>query len=414
MKLRDVLCAALQAAFAAAALLAAGACAAQDPPSSQDLYLDAMKSISEGRQGDADDALTRLIEQEPQHAGAWLDLAIIQCELGHAAEAERLFAIIESRFSPPPGIEEVIAMHRLKGCKDTRQHNKLSVLLGRGFDTNVNQGSSSPFFSLGDELSPTILKLTSEYLPQHDQYTLLSTQFVHDLGANGGALYLQAQARENDTLSKYNTVSLLNGVDYPYRLAGWQTRTTATAGVLGLGGELYQRQYQLEERVFPPLGLRENLQFNLLAGVSYVQYPTLDNFNAATDELGTQLSYQNNRTQVQTGLNYLFDHGDARYLGGDRHGWLATASVEHRINDRLSAQAGWLWQDWRGDTEYSPGLIDQVRRENTQVFRLGLTIAVKSNAAVQVEWRQVRNNENISLFEYSGRLLQVSLKWQNF
>src|SRR6185437_15823876 len=100
----------LRAALVAAAIFLSSTCAAQDPPSNQDLYLDAMKSIAEGRQDDADDTLTRLIEHEPQHAGAWLDLAIIQCELGRAAEAERLFTIIEARFSPPPGIEEVIAM----------------------------------------------------------------------------------------------------------------------------------------------------------------------------------------------------------------------------------------------------------------------------------------------------------------
>ncbi len=108
-----------------------------------------MKSISEGREKDADDALSRMIEQEPQHAGAWLDLAIIQCELGHAAEAERLFKIIETRFAPPPGIEAVIAAHRLNGCKGWQAHNKVSVLLGRGFDTNVNQGASKPVFQFG-------------------------------------------------------------------------------------------------------------------------------------------------------------------------------------------------------------------------------------------------------------------------
>ena len=62
----------------------------------QQLYQDALQSLAEGRKNDASKALVRLIEQEPKHAGAWLDLALIQCSLGHAEEAERLFANIET------------------------------------------------------------------------------------------------------------------------------------------------------------------------------------------------------------------------------------------------------------------------------------------------------------------------------
>jgi len=71
-------------------------------------------------------------------------------------------------------------------------------------------------------------------------------------------------------------------------------------------------------------------------------------------------------------------------------------------------------QNWDSQSPYSPGLIDQVRKQDTQIYRAGLVIPLRANTALQIEWRRVHNNENISLFEYRGQLLQLSLKWQNF
>lgn len=75
----------------------------------QALYQEALQALAEGRRTDASRALRRLIEQEPRHAGAWLDLALIQCGLGNAEEAERMFATVETRFDPSREILELIS-----------------------------------------------------------------------------------------------------------------------------------------------------------------------------------------------------------------------------------------------------------------------------------------------------------------
>ena len=78
-----------------ALLLVTGAPAyAQTSPAQKDLYLDAIQSITRGQRQDASRTLRYMVQQEPEHAGAWLDLAILQCKLGYAQEAERLFAEI--------------------------------------------------------------------------------------------------------------------------------------------------------------------------------------------------------------------------------------------------------------------------------------------------------------------------------
>ncbi len=404
----------------ALAVAQAGSAMAQDPnqlnqTAQTDPYLDAMRAISEGRIDEAEDALKRMLEQEPQHAGAWLDLAMVQCELGHTREAERLFKIIEERYAPPPGILEVINSQRATGCRGkVVVHDRLSVLLGRGYDTNVNQGASSPYFSLGTGEDTQVLNLLPQYLPQHDQYTLLSANYVRDLDARGDIAFVQFQARANDKLSAYNTASLLLGLDSPWRIGTWDTHTIGTLGALTLGGREYQRQVQLQERVTPPIPLPDHFQFSLLGGLSYVEYPTLTNFNAATDELDAQLLYQNRDTAAQATVGALFDHGDAERLGGDRHGWQAGIMLNTRLSEHLNSEFGWSWQSWDGTSSYSPGLIDQVRKQDTQTFRAGLIVPLRRDLSVELEWRRILNDENISLFEYHGQLLQLSLKWQNF
>ena len=94
-----------------------------------------------------------MVQQEPEHAGAWLDLAILQCKLGYAQEAERLFAEIEARFQPPPGIREIIARLRAQGCAGWQPVKRLSLMVGRGISDNVNQGASTPNFTIGGGVS---------------------------------------------------------------------------------------------------------------------------------------------------------------------------------------------------------------------------------------------------------------------
>jgi hypothetical protein len=380
----------------------------------QDLYLDAMRSITEGRKKDASEALIRLIEQEPQHAGAWLDLAIIQCELGRANEAERLFKIIESRFSPPPGILEVIAKQRAHGCKGWQPQSQLSIMFGRGIDDNVNQGASNPNFSIGTGSNRIDLQILPEYLPQRDQYTLASVDYTRELNANGSSGFFQFQARQNDTLSRYNTASLALGLNHPWRVGGWGVRGTGALSLLTLGGNLYQQQSQIQARIVPPLVLPADLEFNMLTGVTHVRYPTLENFNAALWELRGQMSYRTEQLQANASAGYLFDHGEAGRPGGNRRGWLANVQGRMRIVNDIVGEAGLTYQTWLGQSAYLPGFIDVARHQKTLITRGALIIPIDKRQAIQIELRQIKNTENISLFQYNSRLLQISWQWQNF
>ncbi len=389
---------------------------ADAPPARQnDLYLEAMRALAEGRADQATDLLMRFLEKEPQHAGAWLDLAISQCELGHGAEAERLFAEIEQRFTPPPGIVEVIVGYRARGCTPTTgKQRRLSLSATRGYDNNVNQGASSAFFSTGSGSNYTEWTLTPEFLPRPDQFTLVTADYSQNLNDKGLLGFAQVRARRHDDIHSQDTASLLAGLEQQWQLGGWRGRATAALSATRLEDHYYQRQEQLQLRATPPLALPEQLDFSLTAGVSHVTYPTRSNYDGSTIEAGGALSYRHRGVRLYSGAGVVTDRGQSGRLGGNRDGWYGNVLLFGIINDRFSGQLGWTRQVWRGSEVYSQNVIDLVRRQDTRQLSAGLTMELGERQSVQLEWRGIRNQENISLFQYNSRTVQLTWRWDNF
>ena len=378
----------------------------------QQLYRQALQSIAEGRNTDASETLRRVIEGEPLHAGAWLDLALIQCALGHEEEAERMFNIIGDRFNPSPGIVQLITEARAAGCAHWRPHAQTAVSVGRGIDQNVNQGASSGSYSANFTGVPVEVPLTEDFHPKHDQYTVLTADYVSDLTANGTTGYAQFQSRRYDRLGLYNSSSLFAGVDTPWRYGRWTLHGSASLGLITLGRQLYQRQSQLQARLAPPLPLPGSMQFSLTTSLTHVTYLTLSNFDSNTAELRGQFNYRLDDDSASASLARLADHAGSARPGGNRAGWLATAQWRRRLAGETSGEIGYTRQTWRGGSDYSPGFLDQVRDQTTQVLRATFNYPLSNTQSLQLEARQVRNKENISIFQYNDRQLQLSWQWQ--
>jgi hypothetical protein len=400
---------ALRIALLALACLGAPA-RAQTPPApapapeapaalQQDLYQDALQSISEGRKNDASETLQRLIEKEPLHAGAWMEIALIQCSLGHADEAERMFAVIETRFNPSRGILDLIVEARETGCTHWQAVSSGALTLGRGIDQNVNQGASNQNYVIMQDGIPTTLPVLADFLPKHDQYSVLSGEYTREVTSNGSIGFAQFQARNNDHLHQYDSASLYVGVETPYRFGKWTLSTTAMLGAVSLGGQFYERQAQLLARVSPPLPLPRSLQFNVMGGLTHTQYLTLTNFNSTTAELRGQFTWRDDNFYASASAGYLDDRAGEARVGG-------------ALGAGATGELAYTRQTWNSAQAYSPGLIDQVRSQATQVLRATLIYPVGRRESVQLEARVVRDRENISVFQYNNRQLQLSWQWQ--
>ena len=376
------------------------------------LYERALQAIAEGRKDDASRTLMRVIEKESLHAGAYLEVALIQCSLGHSEEAERLFAIVETRFDPAQPILELIAEARDTGCDSWEPASSTSVSMARGLDMNVNQGARNPSYIVERDGGQVELPLQAEFLPQHDQYTTLSFEHARDLTPNGISGFVQAVARRNDSLGRYDSASLYAGVDSPWRFGNWPVRTSAILGATTLDGKLYQRQLQLQGRVGVPLPLPSSMQLHVSGGVSRNQFLTLSNFDSDTLELTSQLSYRGDKGYASLSHGWLTDRALRARPGGDRHGFASTLLLRRPLWRRLSGELSFSYQSWEGSEAYASGLIDVVRDQNTRVVRAVLSYPLGRDQSLRLETRLVRNRENISIFQYDNRQVQLSWQWQ--
>jgi hypothetical protein len=392
---------------------AGGATGATPAATEADLYLQAMSAISDGRRDEASATLARMIANGPRRASEWVDLAMIECAIGHGAAAERLFKEIIEKFDPPPRVRELIDEQRALGCARWKPFSQLSMVVGRGHDRNVNQGASNPSYSLGGTGGAT-LELLPEYLPRPDDYMLLAGDYVRELSEGAASAFAQVLVRRNDRLADYNTASLFAGIERAWQWGRWRLRGTALGGVLQLGGRLYQEQAQLQLRVTPPLALPAGLEAHVQAGLAHVDYKALANFDANTEELRAVLAYRGATTQLQLSGAVFNDHAAGQRPGGDRTGSSLALTGQHRLARNVLAEFDLSRQLWRGTSPYSLPLIAAVRRQDTRVARATLIVAMSDNSALHVEARRVLNRENISIFQYENTVLQLSWHWNGF
>ena len=386
-------------------LLAAAAATAGENP-----YHEAMRAIAEGRFEDARQSLNALAAQEPEHAGAWLDLAILQCGLGHREEAEALFSAIELRFSPPTAIREMINEQRRSGCRRQPPRQQLRLLAGRGHDSNANQGARNPHLTIGSGVSQYTLALAPEYTPRGDGFSSLQAEITLPAGNNGATVFSHLLHRRYDTLSRYDLSTAAVGIEHPWSIGPWRLRTLASASLLGLGGRLHQSHLLAQGQVIPPLPLPPAWQLSLIGALSLQTYPAQPEFNAQQHEWRMQALYQRTDQWLQASIGLLHDIGSPARPGGDRQGWTSTLSGRIPLGEKLSGEGTWSAIRWRGREDYAPGLIDHRREQTIQQLRFSLRYALDRHHALVGEYRLVDNHENIGIFSYRSR--QFSLNWQ--
>lgn len=386
----------------------------QPPDAAPDLYQDAMLSIVDGRLEDAEKALATLTETEPRHAGAWLDLAMLYCAAGNTAAAEKLFVEIERRFAPPPPILEVMAYQRKRGCAGPQTSQKATVRLGRGTESNVNQGAHNPNFTIGSGVNQIDLVLLPSYQPRSDQYNQLSGEWVSERSPYGATGVVQFQTRTYDQLTNFNSTSLFLGVERPWRWGNWGVRVAGSAGLMTLDNQLYVKQNQLQMEVVPPLPLPANWKFGVTGSWSMLDYPTLSGFDAQWWETRGALTYRKDNTWFQVSASAVQDRATGQRPGGDRVGMFGSVQGRMSLGNRVLGEAGWQLQSWQADGVFSPGLIDVRRAQNTSIFRLAATLPIDTQQAVILEFRDTQNYENISIFEYRNQAVQLSWQWNFF
>ena len=377
----------------------------------EDLYAQAMRALSENRLSEARSALAVLIAQEPGTPGEWLDLATLHCSLGDSFEAERLFTEIESRFFPPEAIRQIISLQRAQGCSRPRKPSSVMLRLGRGYDKNANQGASNPYFSIGSGADRLDLVLLPAYLPHSDHFSALSLDAVFPQVFDGAADgFFQIRTRKYDNLSQVDSLSAMAGLERSWRVGGWDMRGGGSVTATSLGGKHYLNQGSLQLQAQPPLELPKGWEFWGFTTAAVQRYPSFSEFDGNLFELGIGGRYSTVRSMFSMNAGVSVDHAVRDRPGRNRSGGFVGAEGKFLLYSDWIGELTAFRQFWHSSDPYSPGVIDVRRRQNTTFFKVGVAIPWDAAQSVHIDYLYSNNAENISLFDYSGYVVQVS--WQ--
>ena len=379
-------------------------------------YQQALQWMAEGRYTQAREGLLQLLAQQPAHAGAWLDLALLHCLMGQGNEAKVLFAEVSERFAPPAALREAIESLSQQGCGREPAKFSARLRLGLGTDSNVNQGASNPSFTLGSGANATPLMLAAEYTPRADQFKALVLEGSLPVGTDGVLAYAQAQARQHNHFPQYDLGAVVLGLENPWQWGPWGWRANVSAALTALDGALYQRQVQLQLKALAPSSALLPPPWQLPAGWllggsgtwTGASYPTLSGFDSQVWEVRGVLAYESEGRSAQASAGYALDQGQTQRPGADRSGAVLGLGARLPMGGLVSAELGVSLQSWRGDQAYSPGLIDDRRQQTSLQLRAALAVPLAARQALHFELRHVRNNENVSVFTYQGSQLQLS------
>lgn len=382
-----------------------------------DQYLEALKAINEKRHSDAKVLLEKLIESQPQHAGALLDLAIMQCTLGNKQEAERLFTFLINRFAPPPAILEIIEIHRKTECIVRAPEVATNFVVEKGYDTNANQGASNSIFTFDDFGTPVNLQLLPEYLPKPDHYLSASLDLSREFGSDDGSVFLQLRGRQYDKLNNLNSAGISTGVERQFRHNNWTISPAANVSVMSLANVLYQKQMSMRLKLTMPENPDAWMKYSIATAVSRVLYPTIKNFDGSTFELRAIAAKQTEQYFLSMSAAIMRDLGNDVRLGGDRHGWsissfLRSSTPLRILNKKLFVEIGLQHLDWQSKKIYLSGLIDVKKHQSNSIVRATLGLPVTENSSIQLEYRRVLNHENISFLSFESKQFQLSWQWQ--
>ncbi len=390
--------------------------AAQDAgkPPGEDLYVQGLEWMANNELYRAQILMEQAIKLNPNNAGAYMDLSLIYCQLGEVAKANDMWEEIETRFSPPATLVEVIRRERTHGCVAAKSQSEVEFEVTRGHSSNINQGVKS----LGLDI-PTVSGLMSvQLLPQFgqtaDDYTQMNGVVKSAATADGVQAQMSMQLRENDRVKNLNILTLGLDVAKRQELSLGRLEWGAGLGQANLGEVPFQRHAKLR------LNWRPHLQpiqgWDAIFGISVTQidYPAFESMSSQPLDIQVTMAREWVGARFEAYGQLSKDKGSANRPGGNkdgtRLGFNLVKALGRFSDERLFAKLGWDGQSWRSASAYSPGFIDESRQQFMSTAIAAIVWPQTRTELWSIEARHQRNFENIKIFEYEAKTIQLSYR----
>lgn len=347
--------------------------------------------------------LETLVRRQPQHAGAWLDLALLYCDLGDAAKSQAMLDRIEAEFDPSPVIRDLIKLQRGRSCKTAASGPLWSMGLQLGHDSNVNRGASSNRVVLESGAGPVVAQLTDDVLPKHDFFSEGWAEAYWRRDSR--SLRFSALTRQYENITAYDAqaASLVgeqawasSQAEGAFRLqwtsawlggSAFLDALTASAGVTGRGA-LYG--------VHPAADL----------AVAHNRFPSAPAFDSYVWSLRPGAVKVAPGYSWRANLIATADLAEGSRPGGDRYGFGFEALGAWRLAPKIQVSGSGQVQQIRNMESYFPPLLTTYRRQLLWLGRLEVAVEVGRGVHWLTAWTGQKSADNLSFLDYRSSVLQ--------
>lgn len=330
-----------------------------------------------------------------------VDMVVQHCQAGQAQQAQAISQAIREQLSPPPEILALLAQITQTGCRAKPQGSQgpyTEIALSVGFDDNINQGVSADSVTLGSAIKPITLVLDGDYKPVSQSY-LAATATRQITTDNGWTLRGTAGLRQLRHYSQLDTAGVHLTGRYALQPLGVPSSVLVGWSQTWLGGAAYRRVPSIEWQ-----SLLGNAQQPWVVNgqIQQLSHDTVPSQNARiTTVSATRFVRWSPQSLVSWGGGLLRDQALGQRAGGDRQGHTLQASAQHRL-PQGQLQAQWVYARWASAHDFSPGLVDHPRQNQTTQLSLSYQKNLSEGASLYVEYQRRIARDNVPLYAHTS------------
>lgn len=371
-------------------------------------YLLGLAALESGEWLQALHALERVTLVSPNHAGAWIDLALAHTRMGDAQTAETLLEHVEENFSPPPALAQRLAQTRLALAAVRRRvgwQGELALFAGR--TSNANAGLRVDSVTLTPVgAPPVLLDIDPARRPQAAAMSIARAHMQYAPPERDGV--------RNSLGFMWRQQLAVGHADYrimDFGLALQQEQVLgAPGGWKANYGLAYQQLRQASETVARVLSAHLGMAYPVGACSAEVRLEGERRFFAGEQPVAT-LQWLGGRFVCRQGaarmgafLRSGEDRAQGLRPGGDARRHEFGLDWQQTLGERWLLEGQWQWHKARDESGYSPVLAANARREtlrrNTRLsINYLLPITIQGRWAVQGIWEDNRETSNLALFQ---------------
>lgn len=388
----------------------------------EQIYLEAIKEIENNNLQRAETLLAKVIQLDANHAGAKLDLAILNCKLGNKFQTELLLKELENKYFPNPKIKSIIQKIRNYSCKNNDSDNNENVTnifwikFAIGYDSNINQGTTNPLFEASDGSQTIAFILSDNYIKHGGTSFNLNVGFMHKISDSNDKIFVKLNTKNHNHYTYFNTASgqILYQIPDIYLGENKQTKITSNIAynVINLDAKPYLSQQKFAVSLLPFLNNNNNFQSTFSFNFTRNSYKNINAYNAKIYEFKTDLKYYQKNYLTALSAGILLDKEENTRPGGNKKGFFIAANHKYMFDDKWLIELFAHYQKWHSSRIYLANFIPQKRYQKIYAYGITADYKINKHNSIGVEFMNFNNQENISLFEYKNKSLQ--LYWQYY